>query len=51
MKVGREMTSAYENYLLQKFTWKLTKVTFFPRNLRKIFRGKQYIGVGYSYIT
>ena len=50
-ELGGEVKSAYENYLLQKFTWKLAKVTFFLRNLCKIFRVKQYIGIVYSYIT
>ena len=49
-ELGGEMRLVYENYLLQRFTWKLAKVTFFLRNLCKTFRVKQYVGIGYSYI-
>ena len=40
IELGGEIKSAYENYLLQKLTWKLAKVTFCLRNLCKIFRVK-----------
>ena len=48
-ELGGEMKPAYENYLLQKFTWKLTKVTFFLRNFCKIFRVKQFTAILLSF--
>ena len=50
-KLGGEMKSVNENYLFQRSTWNLPKVTPISKNLWEIFREKQYTATVYSYIA